>query len=1224
MSPNYESNTRQRLAEITDAGQFEELATAVLREADERCRRVAHVGVNAAGRTIKAPVDGIVYISAAGERHLLAVHHTTSGKEALRGKWLSGPDSDLKKTLRELTAQRETAPDLGATLILTTNNEPGVQLLHDVEKAGREAGIEVKVWSGSALAHFLDVDPQGQWIRKTFLGVVPTRLSNELLGELSARSVALAPLPDDPERWVEREVDAKLRNGVLDRVQFVLGNSGAGKSVACLKCLQQHVQGGGFGLVVTEGVVESSLTVEEAIDGTLRSLQPNLADGAGSEALSLSSENEEFILVVEDVNGAAQPARLIEKIATWGTRATIERDSRRWRILCPVWPRTLALASGKTDKIANEAAVSVALFARKEGIAAVKKHRPSVTELEAEAVASALGFDPLLIALHGSTDATPEPETVIQLYIEREVRRVAATDGTYTAGEYRNALRVLALEMLNRGQLEPTFADVVNWTVEAPSIAAMLRDLARYREVIRLDETAQIQRLGFRHDRVRDHLLADAIKDGISRDAVPAEVMSELYFAEVIGMAISSNGVPSEVVDKVVEVNPLALFCALRHCSVPETDAAQYLVQEAKKWAERGDWRDPSNRALRFAVLRSLAECDGRHIRALCKIIGQDSLDQWSLRGRFRNGDLSAGVLLCAQLPPGVGWAGHVELIGYVVAKGGSRLILALGDVLLNRDLPDSGRRGALRLAGFVASPELAGALRESWASDTSRQELLQDYFWACAQCCGNDPVGLLEPVVDAWAAMPDEDEDALGSPRVRFGAHELRWAFRDLVPNMAIDYFLRRAMCPELRWPLLVLLHGIDSPDVVEFVVKELAEQEERLEQTGHFSAFGVTAVDEWSGRQISLSSKRRSVRRGGDPMSAASRHRLAELWSCDALGKHLRRWALRFWCATVGGEDIPVLRTIDTRSELGNLALFERLRRGDRMAIPGLVEKLEGESFSYWWQAGRYLWTDELTDCLDRALARRADELTDADRDETGDLDWILVERLTELPPRTAERLISEHWAGLRQSPPYVSAALHVASPGLLASVAKAVAASDDPNSLFKHLGLGWGHRFEGRRGVTRRAQIDGLLPYLGYLSEADITMLWDACNKNSWFDWRRQHLESRAIAMGLRFVDDASAIGELDRELEREGPLFSMDHWGEMFLETGVSIDGMMEVVAHWVSDRDQERALSMAADLVMRFGNRRHAALLQRHKLAESQFGAEVIQNAKFEIRLRSLE
>ena len=427
-------------------------------------------------------------------------------------------------------------------------------------------------------------------------------------------------------------------------------------------------------------------------------------------------------------------------------------------------------------------------------------------------------------------------------------------------------------------------------------------------------------------------------------------------------------------------------------------------------------------------------------------------------------------------------------------------------------------------------------------------------------------------------------------------------------MPKKAIGYFLQRAKGPELRWPLLVMLNGIDNPDAVEFVVRELAEQDERLEATGYFSPFAATAVDEWSGRQISPSSKRHSVRRGGGPMSAASRERLMNLWAGDASGKHLRRWALRFWSATVAGEDLPILRTIDTSSEIGSLALFERLRRSDWMAIPALVEKLDGERSGYWWQAGRYLWTDELTACLDRALARRANELADAEGDETHDLDWILVERLTELAPRTAERLIAKHWARLRQSAYYVNAALHVASPGLLARVAEAVAASDDAKSLFEHLSLCWGYRFEGRSGVTRRAQMDGLLPYLDYLSETDLSMLWDACNKNSWFEWRREHLDSRATAMGMTFVDDAAAIKELDRDLDREGSLIPMDHWGEMVLETGVSIDHMMKVVEHWVSERDQDRALSMAADLVTRFGNRRHVALLHQHISAESQFGA----------------
>ena len=179
---------------------------------------------------------------------MLAVQHTTCRPGDLRGKWLSDPDSDLHKTLGELMAQRERTPDLGATLILTTNKDPAVRLIHEVESAGREAGIEIRVWAGSALAHFLDFDAKGQWIRKTFLGVDPTHLSEELLSELSVRSIRSVPFPDNPERWVDRDVDEKLRDRVEDRVQFVLGDSGVGKSVACLKCLQQHVKAGGFGL----------------------------------------------------------------------------------------------------------------------------------------------------------------------------------------------------------------------------------------------------------------------------------------------------------------------------------------------------------------------------------------------------------------------------------------------------------------------------------------------------------------------------------------------------------------------------------------------------------------------------------------------------------------------------------------------------------------------------------------------------------------------------------------------------------------------------------------------------------------------------------------------------------------------------------------------------------------------------------------------------------------
>ena len=320
----------------------------------------------------------------------------------------------------------------------------------------------------------------------------------------------------------------------------------------------------------------------------------------------------------------------------------------------------------------------------------------------------------------------------------------------------------------------------------------------------------------------------------------------------------------------------------------------------------------------------------------------------------------------------------------------------------------------------------------------------------------------------------------------------------------------------------------------------------------------------------------------------------------------------------------DIPVLRAIDIESELGSLALFERLRRGDRKAISALVVKLESGDPRYWWQAGRYLWTHDLTECLSRALARRGDELAESRGEDTSDLDWILAERLVELPRGTAERLITQHWAGLRRSANYVRTALHIASASLLRSVAEVVAEQADPKRLFEHLSSGLGVGFAGRRGLTRLSQMKALVPYLDYVSEGDIRMLWLECNKNGWFAWRREHLDARAREANTRFVDSAAAIKELDRDLDRERPSFWPDHWGNSFLQTGVSVDDVMAVVAEWLSRRPQERALSMAADLVTRFGKRRHLVLLDRHTAAKTPYGQEVIRNAEFDLCLRSLE
>ena len=99
-----------------------------------------------------------------------------------------------------------------------------------------------------------------------------------------------------------------------------------------------------------------------------------------------------------------------------------------------------------------------------------------------------------------------------------------------------------------------------------------------------------------------------------------------------------------------------------------------------------------------------------------------------------------------------------------------------------------------------------------------------------------------------------------------------------------------------------------------------------------------------------------------------------------------------------------------------------------------------------------------------------------------------------------------------------------------------------------------------------------------------------------------------------------DPLTLTVSLDRDLHRDGPLFPMNHWGERYLETGVSNEYMIRMVVQWASDRGTDRALFMAADLVTRFGHRRHVALLHRHRAAKSRFGQKVIENTDFDLRL----
>ncbi|MDE0511799.1 MAG: hypothetical protein OXI88_08450 [Gammaproteobacteria bacterium] len=1228
----YKKDTQHCLAAITDPGLFERLATAVLREADPKYRLLIHSGVNLNGKPVRSPVDGITFVPGANPPHMIAVHHTTGKREDLEKKWLLDPDKvkprkdgkptappgDIITTARLYVEQKQQMSNLQATLILTTNEEPQEALVRKINAAVDAAGIhEVIIWSRSALAHFLDYDAKGQWIRSRFLGIQQERLSDELLHELSQRSLQTNELPDKSELWIDCQLDQTLEKAAGRDVVFIVAESGLGKSVACYKRLMAHVAAGGFGLVMPHEIIAGSPSLEQALDVALRQLHSPLVPGSGSEVLALVSERNPLLMVVEDINKSGQPALLIERLVSWSRQRKERTQAVSWQLLCPVWPRILTALGDYTRKQINELVLTASSFTQEEGTAAVRRRQDDagfpVSPLEAQTIASALGLDPLLIALHSSAEKIA-PEHVIQTFIDRSLERLAENRGEFTAGEYREGLSQLAVRMLELHRLDPSMTDVVSWFGDAFNTVKMIRYITHSGEIIRIVGPVSGEQLAFRHDRVRDCLLVDAAADLMRHGTIPEVVLMDPYFAEIIGAALLREQIPMSMVSQTGRLNPLALFCAMRFFGEPTNKLHSAILKAAETWLDDEATHGPENNYLRWSVCRVLSETDAPYVTSLIKRFHKEHNHWWGLRASFRNGDFFAGIELCYSHEPGVGVVGHLELIEHVKRNQGTSLIRTLDDLLRSDKITLDHRSGALRLAGHLGDPKLAGAIKVSWSADTGRDERLADYLWAGAQCCGDDAAELLAPVCDSWAALPDETgEDQFVSPRDDLAADQIRWAFRDRLPGQAISYFIKRAQSPELRWPITYMLHDIDHPEALEFLARELAATDDRLEGTGGFSTFTMTAIDDWVRRQEET----------GQAMSDVSRDRLRELWTNQAHRKNLRKCAFRLWCSTTVKGDIPILQTISTGDDLEDLALFQRLRRGDRDAIAGLIDKLLQDNRGYWWQTGRYIWSDELTKSLEQAFVRRGDQVERTwQLNDTYSLDWILSQLLMEIPTRAAEDLLITHWDHLCFSPYYVQAALYTATPCLLAAAAQAITGCPAPESMFKHITMHFGFKTKNRTGITRIAQIEVLLPYLDHLDDSDILTLWEICNSHGWFDLRRQHLDTRVKADNkIVYVDDNRAMKYLDDSLST-GDIFWAEHWTERFLETGVSIDHMMEVVKKWLSTKTDIRALTMAADIVIH-GQRRHINVLSCHNIDASDRIQPIIDNAYFELKRRSL-
>lgn len=1207
--------TTRALADLTDEGLFEIIATSVLRIADARCAGLSHPGVNASGRTRKSPVDGVTY--APGDpNHLILTHHTTGSD--LRHKWLRDPAKvtrrsstatpivagDVIKTAELVAKRRLSHPRLQATLFLTTNLEVDEALFSDTVAAGAAAGIEIEIWTGSRLAQVLDTQPDGQWVRRTRLGITQDVLSSDLLRQLSADSLARFAVGDDPAKRVSLALD-----DVLAREQrpFVLlaAASGTGKTVACYRALEAQVRNGGFGLILQHELIERSSSLDQAVLSALRAYEPSLTAAGG--VLSIATPANPLLLLVEDISRAPDPGRLLDRLTLWATggEKAEYQPSGAVRLLCPVWPHLMSLGSSALENQRRSALLEPPPLSLDEGrdcvVRAAAVEGESLSIAAAETIATALGHDPLLIGLN-SDWASPSPSDVISRFVDLSLER-AAGGARARAARLRSSLIRLGREMLYHRRLNPAWSEITGWDL-GDQTSADIDLIVAAGELLRLDGALGAPSIRFRHDRVRGWILLRAARSLQADEQLTSDLMAEPAFAEILAELLLASSAPPALLGQLVSHNPLALFHALRLGQErPDANLAR-IVDAAATWSVQGGAIERRYQHARWEAMAALRSTQGDFVPPLVDRFPRPTIP--ALLGKLRSGDFEGGVAICEQagLHAAASWL--PDYLRMACQRRGQSVIREIAQALVESQ-PGSARRAALLfLAGVSGEPELVAAVVSAWGDAEDRMPLLAAYLWSFARCVTPENASLhLDPVCALWATLPAPKDNRSNDEETTIydlAAHDVRDGFRLLPPEGALDYFFARAASSDLAWPIQYMLHDTDHPAVVAFIAQSLAETLRR------------------SGDQYATSSLRALHWRGlGDPswpaMSDASREVLRSLWQ-DSDDDELRIAAFDWWASSRDPRDMSLLCALSDDGLLGERALRNRLERGDVRCHGALVEKLNGPRGAYWWHYARASWSPVLSCAFEAELASRAERKA-ADGPD-GAMGFEFAGIFARMGRTDAERLLLRHWDAFEAAPRFILIALYVGTPELLRRAEKVISEHPTPKRLFKWIGPTWGIRHSDHPGIIREAQVLNLAPYLDLLEDGELRSLGQVCNEKGWFQTRRQLIDPRTPDSRIARTP-AEIRSKLDGALLSK---FSINHDLDFALETGLTRADIVEALGHWLKLHREVRALELGAEVICHVGERADVDVLSRWAGGQGDMLESVMTDTRFAVARRT--
>jgi hypothetical protein len=1154
------------------------------------------------------------------------VQHTTVAEPSLTAKWLQTQNGDVYKAGAQAAKLRTKFPTARFRLFLTTNRIPSNELQASVYQAGEKLGLEMVIVDQSRLGDFLD-SPPGHYLRRNFFGIEVDSLSEELLSELSSKSLELHAqefLTGGVVLRVEREIDKQVEAGVSDpssTLHCLVADPGFGKSTTAHFILRKHIEAGGFGLWLSESTLAVATSLGDAIIRSLCSLYPVLSPDAASNWSAVCGRRR-LLLIIDDINRAANSVRLLQRIQGWTALANdASAGPARYHdpvvAICPVWTHVWEASRDPTKVHSWIRTISMGPMEPSEGAHAVEKITASrglvLTRKESEQCAANLNNDPYLIGVFGVllSDTTTRAElpqlteNVIRKYVDHMLAKASSrSNEAFTTTDLKETLRAMAMQMLLKKDLRPAWSKMRAWLKELPS------PIPQAAEFLRTDagicRLAEGDILTFRHDRLMQFLAVECLPSLLGFQ----DIINEVYYAEAIGQVLARMTVAETQLATIAAVNPMAVFEALRAIGNPVTDFERRIADATVAWARTFGTHTKTPEALRGAVGLALMETDSRTVQEVARYLPQDYR---VLAAAFRNGSASAGASFLSQIGRHAGFEPNIRntwrdnVLFHAFRNHRERLIAELRDILLRSDLTIHQACGAIVLAGYLSAPELSAEVVRCFENSNCNWQLLPEAIWAVGRSGSAQAHALLDTLFVSLQQVSDEKDKHGWSPR-----RAIARAFHRLSPTTfsldVVTHIIRRAdEEPKLQDLLFPLIHAMDLPVSLEHFARHKAALARARGKTE------VSHIDfvfcRWDPSHDTT-----FVR-----PSDASRDRLRSLWQSATDDQVVRSAAFTIWSWTAGANDLSYLREVSDDSPQFHSALWKRAQLGDTSCVPALCKCLRNDP----WLAyiAHHVWCADLFAVVDEWLERFCEGQIDQPEYVASCFEHLLPL----IPPLDAENLLSKNWSGLRSERYFVQAALLVSTTMSIRLADEAIRAQTVTNP-FEYLEM----RMNDVRHLNPKWSASQFLrhlePYLDLLSEKELSSFPQYCKWAGETKWCHRHILPRLPQdqHHLYIADESSIRSELERvandEHEWRFPQFVL----ERLIEREAQPKKIIEVATTVFDSTRSIRHYSIMAEAIVQLGDRSHLSILNRPVPQEWKEAAEMIRtDAEFRLRRRTL-